>query len=74
MQTSFHDERALEMPHKLYMTAFSPEFVAAVPAPMRGAVDRLQPFVREYIDMAEWKARKGQFFVQGVRLRRGAKL
>ena len=68
LQSSFHDERALEMPHKLYMASFSPEYIAAVPASLRTAVEWLEPFVRDYIDLSEWKARKTQFFVQGVRL------
>ena len=40
LTSSFHDERALQMPHKLYMTAFAPEFVAAVPQAVRGACSK----------------------------------
>ena len=68
LTSSFHDDRALEMPHKLYMTEFSDEYVAAVPRASLPAVEWLAPFVRDFIDVAEWEARAGQFVCQGVRL------
>lgn len=68
LTSSFHDDRALEMPHKLYMSTFSPEYLAAVPRCTRPAVDWLGPFVRDHIDLGEWADRSGQHFVQGRRL------
>ena len=64
------------VPLRRYMTKFSDEYVAAVPRASLPAVDWLAPFVRDFIDVAEWEARAGQFVCQGVRLRAavGAKL
>ena len=39
----------MDLPHKLYQTAFSPEFVATLAPALRPCVDWVEPFVREHI-------------------------
>ena len=47
--SAFFDERALEMPHKLYQETFSEAFVEAIPAELRPVVDWLPPFVERFL-------------------------
>ena len=51
LTSAFHDERALDLPHKLYQRSFAPEFVDALAPALRPAVDWVEPFVREFVDV-----------------------
>ena len=61
--SAFFDERAIDLPHKLYQTSFSPAFVDALPSSLRPVVDWCGGFVAEHGDSSFW--------VYGVR-RKGA--
>ena len=52
--SAFFDERAIELPHKLYQTSFSPAFVDALPNSLRPVVDWCGGFVAEHGDSSFW--------------------
>lgn len=64
--SAFFDQRARDLPHKLYQRTFSPEFVDAMPPALRPVVDWVGPFVRDYIDdVGDYE--ETQFWVYGAR-------
>ena len=65
LTSAFHDERALDLPHKLYQRSFAPEFVDALAPALRPAVDWVEPFVREFVDVVGDSS--SQFWVYGAR-------
>ena len=65
LTSAFHDERALDLPHKLYQRSFAPEFVDALAPALRPAVDWVVPFVREFADVIGDSS--SQFWVYGAR-------
>jgi len=52
--SAFFDDRAIDLPHKLYQTSFSPAFVDALPSSLRPVVDWCGGFVAEHGDSSFW--------------------
>ena len=70
LTTAMHDSRALDLPHKLYQRAFSPEYVAALVPSIRSICDWLEPFLAEHLKDAGDKST--QFWIYGCRRRAAA--
>jgi hypothetical protein len=63
--SAFFDERALEMPHKLYQESFTPSFLKVIPAELRPVVDWLPSFVERHLSKV--MGTDTQFWCYGAR-------
>ena len=69
---SFFDERAIDLPHKLYQSRFAPEFRSALSPSLRPIVDWVEPFLRDHADQVQ--GRETQYFCWGARRRKAAQM
>ena len=70
LTTAMHDERAIDLPHKLYQRSFSVEFISALAPTLRKLVGWLPQFVAEHLEGVG--GRSTQFWVYGARRHSGA--